>query len=208
MANATMSVRSVDETDIEAFHDRHSDLDYSVLEELDEFTHRGEQVETDQLISTLACAIEMASVSEGEDSTPATLSEFETVDVVLDKLKAMHLPWFGDTPQSPEKQSKPRSTMHLSQTTLKERYYREDLDPATEPVEGDSLEDQKRVVIPLVVITLDEVSKQMEADREATIEAGKEQIKQAVAKEAYKHDLGEEAIEEAVASAKEILEGR
>jgi hypothetical protein len=202
----TTQIRTLERTNIsELVPDRLEDIDYSVYNQLTDFQHRGSRCEVDHLISYLGAAIENEAVTRGDESAPITFTEFDAVEIVLNALRSKYPAWFGDQGALAEL-DKPVSDTHLSTSDIKEAYFGEQINPETSNVDGDDWTDQKRVIIPLLAISLTRVREQIQADSDAATNAAQQTIKRTVLREAYEHDLNETEIGVAVDAAIQSLD--
>lgn len=175
----------------------HGAIDYRVFDQYVDFHHRGKRCSVDELISSLGAAIDHAAIEDGEQTAPSTLSETKTVDVVLAALQSTFPSWFGNE-AALESLEAAVSEHHLSKNELREDYWGDEINPTRTAVQGDNWTDQKRVIIPLLALTLQHLRFQQRADRESAVDAGMTRIKKTVMREAFEQDLSENQVLQAV----------
>jgi hypothetical protein len=189
--NSTVQTGPINNTDIDTIvPDRLKDLDYSVLEAVVDFQHRGSRCQVDRILSYLGAAIENEAITRGEHSEPSPVPELDAVDTVLDALESKYPAWFGNSEATAALES-PVADDHLSKSDIEEAYFDGQFAPETHPVDVKNWTDQKRVLLPLLTIVLNRVREQAAADNTAAVSAAQKTIKKTIIREAIKHDLDE-----------------
>ena len=182
-------------------------VNYNNYEEFEEFhgaVHRGHTIDIDRTLSYLGAALELKA--DYSDGVAKPLPETKAVHAVIDALQKRFPAWFGK-PEALSDLDLPCSKYHLVGSELNEMYFAGEIFVNTTPVQG-TWTDHLRVTVPMLALVLEEVERQMDADRTTQIECAQREIKCAVIAAAAKYDLDDERLAESLDECKSLWADR
>jgi len=183
-------------------------INYNNYEEFEQFhgvIHRGHVLDIDRTLSYLSSALQHAADYD-DDYNALPLGETKAVAAVISALQKQFPAWFGKSDALADLDL-PCSDYHLKSIELNELYFAGEIFVETTAVE-DTWRDHLRVAVPILALVLDEIGRQMDADRSTQVESAHRKIKTAVIGIAAEYDLSTEQLTEATGEAESLWAGR
>jgi hypothetical protein len=164
----------------------HSDIEFQLFHEFEQFNHRGHSCSVPKLLSELGALIDQHAAQRGESPGAVALPVKDVVELVVGSLQSKFPAWFGES-KSLAVLDAPYSETHLSERRLRHQFLSQS-PLADSVIEGDSWAGQQQVVVPLVGLLLTALQGQVNADATAASMTVRRDIRTAIER-GRKHGL-------------------